>query len=339
MGTSRGLARRPDAREREPDPLSVQICCHASPRRPRAGSRRRTARVARRRPLDLVHRDVSPHNILIGFDGVVRVADFGIARAIGRERTSTGVLRASSATWRPRSPTPEPRRADDLFSLGVVLLRAAVRATPLRRQGRRRARPPDPPRRLGHRAAHGRPRRADAPCPPSPRTPDRPTDGGGRRATRRAVEADAPRAPTRSRSSCAAGSRKRQEERKRAIQAAVDALDAGPLDAPKATPKPARPAPRVPLARAAVLLGHPRRPGRDHVAQLHRAGRARGRDAHRRGRTGHHDQTAPRRGGAGLDRRAHHAARAWIEVDGEGADPEPGDACASCTARRLARFG
>ncbi|HMR78999.1 MAG TPA: serine/threonine-protein kinase, partial [Polyangiaceae bacterium] len=45
-------------------------------------------------PLQLVHRDVSPQNIMVGFDGVSLVTDFGIAKAMGRtSRTSTGVLK------------------------------------------------------------------------------------------------------------------------------------------------------------------------------------------------------------------------------------------------------
>ena len=44
--------------------------------------------------LQLIHRDVSPQNVLIAFDGTARVSDFGIAKALGRAtRTTTGVLK------------------------------------------------------------------------------------------------------------------------------------------------------------------------------------------------------------------------------------------------------
>jgi eukaryotic-like serine/threonine-protein kinase len=74
-------------------------------------------------PLSLVHRDISPHNILVGFDGIARVTDFGIAKALGRlSRTSTGILKGKLGYMSPEQlKFRPPDRRSDLFSLGVVL--------------------------------------------------------------------------------------------------------------------------------------------------------------------------------------------------------------------------
>src|SRR6185312_16125138 len=75
------------------------------------------------RPLQLIHRDISPQNVLIGFDGTARVTDFGIAKALGRAtRTTTGVLKGKLGYLAPeRLRFEEPDRRADLFSFGVVL--------------------------------------------------------------------------------------------------------------------------------------------------------------------------------------------------------------------------
>ncbi len=74
-------------------------------------------------PLHLVHRDVSPQNILLGADGRVRIVDFGIARAVQRTtQTRTGEMKGKFAYFAPEqtmADAPIDHRVD-VFALGVV---------------------------------------------------------------------------------------------------------------------------------------------------------------------------------------------------------------------------
>jgi len=87
------------------------------------------------RPLGLVHRDVTPENVMIGFDGTVKLLDFGIAKSANQQsRTQAGVLKGKVAYMSPEQYKGEPLDGrSDLFALGATLFKALTGRSPFER--------------------------------------------------------------------------------------------------------------------------------------------------------------------------------------------------------------
>jgi len=83
-------------------------------------------------PLGIVHRDVSPSNVLVSYDGAVKVSDFGIAKwAFQRTRTQEGTLKGKFAYMSPEQCRAQPvDRRSDIFALGAILYELTTGSAP-----------------------------------------------------------------------------------------------------------------------------------------------------------------------------------------------------------------
>jgi hypothetical protein len=83
-------------------------------------------------PLGIVHRDVSPSNVLVSYDGAVKVSDFGIAKwAYQRTRTQEGTLKGKFAYMSPEQCRGRAvDRRSDVFALGTILYELTTGGAP-----------------------------------------------------------------------------------------------------------------------------------------------------------------------------------------------------------------
>jgi len=87
------------------------------------------------RPMEIVHRDVSPQNVMVGFDGQVKLVDFGIARANAfMERSKPGVLKGKFLYLSPEQVMQEALdHRSDLFAIGTLLYEITTGKSPFQR--------------------------------------------------------------------------------------------------------------------------------------------------------------------------------------------------------------
>jgi serine/threonine protein kinase len=104
-------------------PMSIAMACYVVMKVCEGLDYAHNKRDAMGRDLELVHRDVSPQNILISHDGDVKLIDFGIAKAAGKAgKTQAGILKGKFGYLSPEQVHGEDiDRRSDVFGVGIVL--------------------------------------------------------------------------------------------------------------------------------------------------------------------------------------------------------------------------
>jgi eukaryotic-like serine/threonine-protein kinase len=129
--TVRMILERARARDyRLPLSFALTVACAASAGLHHAHDRRGPTG----QPLGIVHRDVSPSNVIVGYDGSIKLIDFGIAKAESRStRTQTGFVKGKAGYMAPEQALGYAvDRRSDVFALGIVLYELSTQARAFR---------------------------------------------------------------------------------------------------------------------------------------------------------------------------------------------------------------
>ncbi len=105
------------------EPIPIPMACHAMARVCEALDYAHNKKDATNKPLNFVHRDVSPQNILVSYDGEIKVVDFGIAKAAGKaSKTRAGILKGKFGYMSPEQVNgKEIDHRSDIFGVGICL--------------------------------------------------------------------------------------------------------------------------------------------------------------------------------------------------------------------------
>ncbi|HEX5655750.1 MAG TPA: serine/threonine-protein kinase [Polyangiales bacterium] len=123
-----GLAR---AADRLGSPLSVPLCCFVVAEMLNGLDYAHRKRDPSGRPLGIVHRDISPQNVVVSRAGEVKLVDFGIAKTnLRAERTEVGVIKGKYGYMSPEQAWADPTdKRSDVFSAGVLLYELLTTST------------------------------------------------------------------------------------------------------------------------------------------------------------------------------------------------------------------
>lgn len=115
--------------------VPIAVCAHLIIQACKGLHAAHEAKSSRGEPLGIVHRDISPQNLLVTYSGVVKLVDFGVAKATQRstQPTAFGEVKGKFAYMSPEQVSGQPVDArSDVFAMGIVLYRLTTGRHPFK---------------------------------------------------------------------------------------------------------------------------------------------------------------------------------------------------------------